>query len=91
MNGKETERHQVQVLMRKEMTVQGVKDVESFDENGAVLQTTAGEMTVEGRDVRIGVLDVERGVLTLTGRIDAVVYSDGDPKEKGRFFKRKNR
>lgn len=86
MNGAENRGHTVQISMRKEMTVNGVTDVESFDETGALFQTTTGELTVEGRDLRVGVLDIERGLVTMTGQIDAVFYSDSEPSGKRRFF-----
>lgn len=91
MNNTDSRIHQIQAVMRKEMTIQGVKEVESFDEGGAVLQTTAGEMTVEGRDIHVGILDIEQGIVTLTGKIDAILYSDPHSGEKGRFLKRKSR
>ncbi|MBQ9086269.1 MAG: YabP/YqfC family sporulation protein [Clostridia bacterium] len=92
MNGTtDKQTHQIQLFMRKEMTVNGVREVESFDENGAVLQTTAGEMTVEGEDIHVGVLDMDRGLVTLSGRIDAILYSDIHSEEKGGFFRKRSR
>ncbi len=87
MNG-QTEKinHEFYVKMRKEMSVSGVKEVESFDENGVILHTFGGEMSIEGREIHIDVLDMERGVVSLSGRIDAVFYSTEDEKEKNGFF-----
>ena len=92
MNGKsENNQHSFSVNMRKEMTVMGVKDVESFDERCAILQTTEGEMTVEGQNLHIGVLDTDRGVVTLNGQIDGVFYAAEASEEKrgvfGRIFR----
>ena len=91
MNNSDSHVHQIQIIMRKEMTVYGVKEVESFDESGAVLRTVAGDMTVEGKDIHVGVLDMDRGLVTLSGKIDAVLYSDPRSGEKGNFFKKKIR
>ena len=91
MNNNDSHVHQIQIVMRKEMTVHGVKEVESFDEGGAVLRTASGDMSVEGRDIHVGVLDMDRGLVTLSGTIDAVVYSDPRSEEKGSLFKRKTR
>ena len=91
MNNTEAHIHQIKLVMRKELTIQGVKEVASFDEGGAVLQTTSGEMTIEGKEIHVGILDIERGVVTLTGKIDAILYSDPHSGEKGSFLKRKNR
>ena len=87
MNGQtEKQQHGFQVRLRKEMSISGVRDVESFDEGAVVLHTTGGDMTVEGKELRIGVLDTERGVVTLSGRIDGVFYSTEEREEKRGLF-----
>ena len=92
MNGQtDKSNHEIVLKKRREMSVSGVKDVDSFDETGAVLMTSEGELTVEGNDIKIGILDTDRGIVTISGRIDAVFYSgDGEDKKRGivsRFFK----
>jgi hypothetical protein len=48
-------------------------------------------MTIEGKGLRIGVLDTDRGAVTLSGRIDGIFYSTEDGEEKrsywGRLFR----
>ena len=69
---------------RRELCVEGVKEVESFDENGAVLQTVDGELVVEGREIRLCDLDAAGEQVRITGRIDALMYSqDTTEKKKG--------
>ena len=69
---------------RRELCVEGVKEVESFDENGAVLQTVDGELVVEGREIRLCDLDAVGEQVRITGRIDALMYSqDTTEKKKG--------
>ncbi len=87
-----TERvHGIVVQMRKDMRISGVTGVECFDDTGAVLHTVCGTMTVEGQDIRIGVLDVDCGQVTLSGRIDGIFYSNEDGEKKRRFFGKKTR
>ena len=87
MNGSiEKQQHELMLKARKEMNISGVKDVESFDEQCVVLHTSAGEMTVEGVSLKVGTLDVERGIVALSGRIDAVFYSIEDRQEKKGLF-----
>ena len=89
MNGQtERQQHGFQVKLRKEMSISGVKDVESFDEAVVVLRTAGGDMTVEGKELRIGVLDTDRGVVTLSGRIDGVFYSTEEGEEKRGLFRK---
>ncbi len=87
----ESQTHEICVKQRREMSVTGVKDIDSFDETGAVLQTVGGELTVEGSELKIGVLDTDRGVVTLTGKINGFFYSSEQTEEKrgiiSRFFK----
>ena len=83
--------HGVLMNMRREMQISGVKEVLCFDDTGAVFQTVCGDMTVEGRDIRIGVLDVACGQVTLSGRIDGIFYSNENEEKKRRFFGKKTR
>ena len=87
----ESQAHDICVKQRREMSVTGVKDIDSFDETAAVLQTVGGELTVEGSELKIGVLDTDRGVVTLTGKINGFFYSSDQTEEKrgiiSRFFK----
>lgn len=92
MNGQtEKNQHLFSVTARKEMQISGVKDVESFDENGVTLHTQGGDMTVEGSGLRIGVLDTEQGIVTLSGHIDGVFYAREDDGERrgllGKLFR----
>lgn len=89
MNGQtEKNNHAFSVTMRKEMNISGVQEVESFDESCVTLHTVGGDMTVEGSGLRIGVLDTERGVVTLSGTIDAVFYTGDRSEEKRSLFRK---
>ena len=83
--------HEFSVKSRKNMNIQGIKEVESFDEQCVILQTTHGELTIEGSGLKVGTLDVERGIVNLTGTIDAVFYSKESVKEKKSIFGRRSR
>ena len=75
--------HEILITERHSLRVFGVKEVDSFDETGAVLKTDMGELTVEGEELKIGTLDTELGEVTLNGKIDGLFYSnDKRPSEK---------
>ena len=38
---------------------------------------------IEGENLKIGVLDLEKGKVSAEGRINAVYYTDGSPAESG--------
>ncbi len=79
----EEKKHTLSLTARAHASLTGVCDVQSFDERTVILKTDCGEMTVEGEDLRVGTLDVERGVVELSGRICALYYSDAAPAKKG--------
>ena len=72
---------------RRLLTVSGVSDVDSFDEETVVVFTDLGELTVRGSNLHINRLSLEVGELTVEGNISALVYSDEAPKSGG-FFSR---
>ena len=86
MNLQENKSHEIRIGQRKEMSVSGVKEVMSFDAESVVLRSVCGEMTVEGSGLKVGALDTDRGVVTLSGRIDALYYSADKSEEKHGFF-----
>ena len=86
--GSEQEKHQFHVKARRQMSVDGVKDIIGFDETTVQMTTTCGDMTVEGSGLHIGVLDVEKGVVCLEGKIESIYYSDPENAEKRSFWSR---
>lgn len=89
--GGQTDRHSHEIVIseRKSLKIFGVREVDSFDECGAVLKTDMGELTVEGEALKLGVLDTERGEVTLSGKINGLLYSDDgrSSEKKGLFSK----
>ena len=83
--------HSLALQKRESMEVRGVTDVISFDEQEAVLDTVCGRLAIEGTDLRVHVLSIESGVVTMEGKINSVVYYDteNDGKDgKNGFFGR---
>lgn len=87
----EKSKHEIRILSRKEASITGVCEVISFDEEGARLNTVEGELWVEGEEIKIGTLDTEGGVVSLSGRINGFYYSDDHKAEKKGFFSRLSR
>ena len=80
------EKNDILIRSRKHIDVTGVRDVVSFDDRSVVMVTSGGDMAVEGDELKIGVLDIEKGVVSVDGRIGAVIYYDADPTPKHRLF-----
>lgn len=79
--------HALSLQDRRKLTVSGVEDVESFDENAVVLQTVGGLLVLRGSALHIDKLSIEGGELMVTGRIDSLVYEE-PAAGKGGFFAR---
>ena len=88
-NTKPKAQHTLCLESRNKLTLTGIEDVISFDENGLLLQTTEGTLTVDGSDIHIVTLSVEDGELMVEGRICGLYYVDKSTKKSG-FFARKS-
>ena len=79
--------HNLVLEDRRLLTVSGVSDVDSFDEETVIVFTDSGELTVRGSNLHINRLSVEMGELTVEGKISALIYSE-DTTKSGGFFSR---
>ncbi|MBQ4627428.1 MAG: sporulation protein YabP [Clostridia bacterium] len=81
--------HNIVLEGRRMLTVSGVSDVDSFDEETVVIFTELGELTVRGANLHINKLSVDVGELTVEGDISALVYSENPSSgSSGGFFSR---
>lgn len=71
---------------RKNLTVSGVKDVDSFDERSVAMFTELGMLTVRGSSLHINRFNTETGELVLEGTVDSLSYSDQERKTAAGFF-----
>ena len=71
---------------RNKLSISGVSDVDSFDEQEIVIYTALGTLTVKGFDLHINKLNVESGELVIEGELDSIAYSDQGRQEKGGGF-----
>ena len=83
------DKNDILIRSRKHIDITGVRDVVSFDDRSVVMTTSGGDMTVEGDDLKIGVLDTDKGIASVDGKISAVIYYDDEPTGKRKLFKRK--
>lgn len=79
--------HNIMLEDRHMLTVSGVSDVDSFDEQAVTVFTDMGELTVRGSNLHINKLSVEVGELTVEGNISALIYTDDAVKGGGFFSK----
>ena len=78
--------HNIIVEDRKKMTLTGVKDVLSFDDETFVLDTSLGKMTVKGSGLHIINFDTKSGDFSAEGKLYAMVYTSDE--KSGGFISR---
>ncbi len=83
--------HSLWVSEREEITVRGVTEVLSFDDSTVRLTTTRGALTLEGQGMRVTALDTEGGVVSVTGLLFGVFYTDGDTQPDADAGRRRGR
>ena len=79
--------HHVILEGRESLSVSGVEEVESFDENTIVMSTCKGTLVVRGEDLHIEKLSLDGGDLKVEGSVEALTYED-DRRDRGGFFSR---
>lgn len=78
--------HNIILEDRKSLTVSGVSDVDSFDEQTVMLYTELGELTIHGSDLHMNKLNVETGDVSIEGNISSLSYQDEAPRSSGGFM-----
>ena len=73
---------------REQLSVSGVEEVESFDENTIVMGTTRGTLVIRGENLHIEKLSLDGGDLKVEGNIDALTYEDGGRDRSGGLLAR---
>lgn len=75
--------HNIVIDNRQSMSVSGVADVDSYDENCIVIITSMGELTIHGSELHIVKLSVDTGEMHIEGMISSLIYSDRQHSTQG--------
>lgn len=81
--------HDVVMKGRRLLDISGIKQVESFDNEEFLLETTMGFLAIRGENLQMKNLDVDKGVVSIKGKIFEITYLDDHTgeKAKGMFSK----
>ena len=71
--------HRLLLEQRKTLSLGGVQDVKSFDENEVLLVTVCGVLTIRGKELHV---ELEKGEADIEGSIDSLVYTEHGPLQK---------
>lgn len=80
--------HNITLTERKNITISGVKKIESFDNEEFLIETLMGYLIVKGESLEIIRLDTYQGSIAIKGKINSINYIDDDKtkeKEDGLF------
>lgn len=77
---------------RGKLSVSGVLDVLSFDDQIVIIETELGLLTIKGEDLRINKLSIDTSEVVVEGDIYNMGYSEKDMEKKssnllGKIFK----
>ena len=61
---------------RKKLTMTGIKDVLSFDDEVVVVDSELGLINIKGSDLKVNKISVESGDVVVEGVVRAIEYAD---------------
>lgn len=73
--------HKLTLSERSKLTMTGVTEVVSFDEETVVLRTGLGTLVVQGSQLQLKTLSVDGGQVAVEGTVTAMTYEE--PRNKG--------
>ena len=74
----------ISVIDRKSVEIDNVSSVRAFDEDGVLLETPLGKISVEGKELKIENFEKSSAKILITGNIIGVFYLEKAEKKKGR-------
>jgi len=77
---------------REKLSVSGVLDVLSFDDQVVIIETELGLLTIKGEDLRINKLSIDTSEVVVEGDVYSMNYSEKESEKKsgsllGKIFK----
>ena len=78
--------HRLTLEERNKLTMTGVTEVVSFEEDAVVLKTALGTLIIQGRDLKLKTLSLDGGQVDVDGTISALSYEE--PRRGGSALRR---
>ncbi|MGL5512144.1 MAG: sporulation protein YabP [Sporomusa sp.] len=83
-------RHQLTLVDREELIIDGVVSLGSYDEKEIAMETEQGVLMIKGEGLNIKQLNLEQGNIIVEGTVKGLSYEDDQRQRKGlleRFLK----
>ena len=68
---------------REKLTLSGITDVLSFDDQIIIVETDLGLLTIKGDNLRINKLSIDTTEVIIEGSINNLAYSNSEISKKG--------
>ncbi len=79
--------HTIHIDNRMRISITGVADVESFNEQDILLITEAGPLNIVGNNLHLSKLNLEDGQVCIEGELLALDYEPPEQEKRGLFGK----
>lgn len=77
-------KHQIVLVQRENLNVDGVLNVDSFDDREIILETDLGGLIVRGEDLHIKELNLESANMVVAGYIKDLEYVGDSLSKRGK-------
>ena len=82
-------KHQVILTNRKELFIEGVKSIQSFDSSEFLIETIMGYMVIRGKGLMLGRMDNDNEELSIKGEVSDISYIKASKESaSGGFLKK---
>ena len=82
----EMQQHQLSLQNRSLLSIDGVQNLGSYDQELIYLETNSGMLEVKGIGLHIQQLNLDQGKLIIDGDIHSLTYTDVSLSKKGKGF-----
>ena len=76
--------HVFNLVERKNVSISGVKKVESFDREEFLIESVMGTIILKGEGLELLKLDTMQGVVTIKGLVNSLTYLDENILKKNK-------
>ena len=77
-------KQQIVITDKNKLEIDAVTSVRSFDEDGVLIDTSIGQISIEGKDLRIENFEKSSTKILIVGNIVGVYYLEKRDKKRGR-------
>lgn len=82
------DKHDIKLEGRKRLELTGVCEVINFNEENVILETSMGGLIIRGSNMKVNVLNVENGDMSIDGFINSLAYVLKDKVKKESILKK---